>query len=343
MDWLSLTQVKEMGVALEGAEGFEPVRDLRKLFDRWWIWTAPGRRSPSRELEVLWDPSLQVKRPVPCWEYLGVNYFWSTACTNPFPEYLTTAFNAKHPMPLVLNESSAGSFFSCSPPGVCDVPRAVNSMYAEEVPGRQWDGDSLVKSILSAEKTVCLSVMDFAPASMYRLPFDPVYWPMLNDALLAKVRQGVRVRLLISRWAHTDPSQWSYLEALLRLAHSCSAPTCVGRLEVRAFEIPGWRQTEGAQAEFPPFTRVNHAKYIVTDQRFNIGTSNMVWGYFHNTAGASFNSDHTGLRAQLQAAFDRDWNSHMAVPIPTPQQLNVATGFIRSTQAEGDSTVESMV
>jgi phospholipase D3/4 len=57
---------------------------------------------------------------------------------------------------------------------------------------------------------------------------------------------------------------------------------------------------------------VNHPKYIVTDERINIGTSNMDWGYFYNSGGMSFNSDHAGLRDSLQASFDRDWDSPYA-------------------------------
>jgi hypothetical protein len=61
--------------------------------------------------------------------------------------------------------------------------------------------------------------------------------------------------------------------------------------------------------------QVNHAKYVVTDRRVNIGTSNMAWGYFYNTAGASFNSNSTTLRAALEQIFLRDWNSPYAIPL----------------------------
>jgi phospholipase D3/4 len=70
-----------------------------------------------------------------------------------------------------------------------------------------------------------------------------------------------------------------------------------------------------SSTKWPAFTRVNHAKYIVTDSRINVGTSNMEWGYFYNTAGASFNTDSSAALAQLQEIFDRNWNSPYAEPL----------------------------
>merc|ERR1719216_613714 len=47
-DWLSLTQVKEMGVAFDGPAGFSIVNDLQAYFDRWWFWTSShGPSAPS--------------------------------------------------------------------------------------------------------------------------------------------------------------------------------------------------------------------------------------------------------------------------------------------------------
>ena len=63
---------------------------------------------------------------------------------------------------------------------------------------------------------------------------------------------------------------------------------------------------------------MNHAKYIVTDNRLNIGTSNLAWGYFWNAAGTSFNTDHEGLRASAQRVLDRDWASGLAKPLAQP-------------------------
>ena len=106
---------------------------------------------------------------------------------------------------------------------------------------------------------------------------------------------------------------------------------CAGSLEVRQYYVPGWNMTASARecdgnasacgaerdAVWPSFSRVNHAKYIVSDGRLNVGTSNWQWGYFHNTAGLSFNTDGAALVATAQAIFDADWASAYAVPLAT--------------------------
>ena len=85
-----------------------------------------------------------------------------------------------------------------------------------------------------------------------------------------------------------------------------------GQLEIKQFIIPGWDSTSGSMRRYPGHTRVNHTKYIVTDRRINIGTSNMTWDYFASTAGSSFNADHPTLVRTLQSVFDRDWASSYA-------------------------------
>jgi phospholipase D3/4 len=68
-------------------------------------------------------------------------------------------------------------------------------------------------------------------------------------------------------------------------------------------------------AKFRDSTLVNHAKYVVSDVRANIGTSNLLWDYFYNTAGVSFGTYDPSIVKQLQAVFESDWNSPYAVPL----------------------------
>mmetsp|Transcript_49349 Transcript_49349/g.107717 ORF Transcript_49349/g.107717 Transcript_49349/m.107717 type:complete len:173 (+) Transcript_49349:1-519(+) len=160
--------------------------------------------------------------------------------------------------------------------------------------------------------------MDFSPTSYYE-DATGVWWELLSDALVTKIRAGTNVRVLISRWAHSDKRMFEFLRTMNTTAQFCAnaAGDRAGTFAIRLFEVPGWEKTTGPDADYPAFSRVNHAKYIVTDNRFNIGTSNMEWSYFFDTAGTSFNSDHAGLRKQVQAIFDRDWNSPFAVPLKT--------------------------
>ena len=90
--------------------------------------------------------------------------------------------------------------------------------------------------------------------------------------------------------------------------------SCAGTLEVKQYEVPGWQST-GDHDTWPAFSRVNHAKYIVSDNRVNIGTSNWEWGYFYQTAGASWNTNATEVVAAAQRVFDADWESPYARPL----------------------------
>ena len=130
-------------------------------------------------------------------------------------------------------------------------------------------GQALVYTIRDASKTLCLSVMDFLPASAYSGGRGgvPVYWDALVSSILAVAyAKPVAVRLMVSHWAHTDATQ---VGAMARLAAGLVAcrdahQKCAGSLEVRQYYVPGWNATDGT---WPAFTRVNHAKYIVSDRR----------------------------------------------------------------------------
>jgi phospholipase D3/4 len=170
--------------------------------------------------------------------------------------------------------------------------------------------------------------MDFGPIGLYSrrspgetsatgmIPNDtPVWWPSLFDVLLsAALTRKVYVRLLVSKWAHTSGLIEPLLVALQKAADAGRADSSMssGQLEIKQFIVPGWDSTTGKNRKYPGHTRVNHTKYIVTDRRINIGTSNMTWDYFASTAGSSFNSNHPSLVRTLQAVFDRDWASSYA-------------------------------
>ncbi len=51
---------------------------------------------------------------------------------------------------------------------------------------------------------------------------------------------------------------------------------------------------------------------MVTDEEIYIGTSNWTGDYFLFTGGVGFVAQNEEMRAQLQAIFDRDWNSPFA-------------------------------
>lgn len=82
-------------------------------------------------------------------------------------------------------------------------------------------------------------------------------------------------------------------------------------IEIKRFVVPASEDQEKI-----PFGRVNHNKYMVTDNTAYIGTSNWSGDYFIDTAGiglvmSSFAPNGT-IVSDLQAIFERDWNSKYA-------------------------------
>lgn len=304
MDWKSITQVKEMGVVVRDCVAL--ARDVRLYFDAWWAFSAIAPPAPVE----AFDPRAGVTRSVPPWSSIA------GGADNPLGAD-TTNFDRHAPMPLTLNGEHGTVFVSGAP----DEIRGR---------GRSWDGETLVYTIDDARASVCVSVMDFASMSIYsrkaqHAPANdpkntPVWWPDLFNALLSAVlTRKVWVRLLVSHWAHTSPLIEPCLRALQQAADAGrqDRTMAAGQLEIKQFVIPGWDSTVGTYRSYPGHTRVNHTKYIVTDRRCNIGTSNMTWDYFSSTAGASFNADHRSLVTALQAVFDRDWCSSYARRVGT--------------------------
>ena len=307
MDWKSISQVKEMGIAVENCP--QLCEDAKSYFEAWWDFSALTPASAE-----VFDPIVRIDRRVPPWSRL-VPLSKRQGSPLAGTKYSTT-YNAQNPLAFKIGEQRGGAFLTGSPEEILGS-------------GRAWDGDGLVYTIDDARRSVSVSVMDFSPTALFSrksagppvgdegvIPNDtPVWWPRLIDALLAAVlTRKIYVRLLVSKWAHTSSLIEPALRALQATADAGRADKnmSTGQLEIKLFVIPGWDSTTGNSRKFPGHTRVNHTKYIVTDRRINIGTSNMTWDYFASTAGSSFNTDHPELVRTLQAVFDRDWASTYA-------------------------------
>jgi phospholipase D3/4 len=303
MDWKSITQVKEMGVVVEDCP--EVAADAGTYFEAWWAFAAFSPTS----VEVF-DPEAHVDRRVPPWSVLIPE---GQRAGSPFTG---KAYGREAPLSVQFDREPGEVF-------VTGCPREVSGSK------RTWDLEGLVYTIDDARKSICISVMDFAPASLYGrkvasapqsdfgvIPGDtPVWWPSLYDALLSAVlTRKVYVRLLVSKWAHTSSLIAPFLVSLQKAADAGRSDRhmTAGQLEIKQFIVPGWDSTSGNSRRYPGHTRVNHTKYVVTDRPINIGTSNMTWDYFASTAGSSFNANHTALLRTLQAVFDRDWASSYA-------------------------------
>jgi phospholipase D3/4 len=186
-------------------------------------------------------------------------------------------------------QASVGTFLTAAPPELT-------------TPHRTHDDEGMVDLISGATATVCLSVMDYSPLIEYATPKD--YYAVLDDALRRAATPGVQatagviVRMLISHWDYTRLSRYAYLESLMAIPN----------IEVRIFEVPHLDPAP-ADPTLYDHTRVNHAKYLVSDKMAFVSTSNFIGDYFVDTCGVGFVTNDERLREHVQTIFDRDWNS----------------------------------
>ncbi|XP_019871035.1 5'-3' exonuclease PLD3 isoform X2 [Aethina tumida] len=218
-----------------------------------------------------------------------------------WPKSLNTDYNMDTPFDLMLKNESFQSYISSSPPPFNPT-------------GRTNDIAALVNVIEKAEKFVYVAVMDYFPQMLYTP--KKKFWPVIDDALkAAAIDHHISVKMLISQWNHSRPSEEYYLRSIASISGLYPRVS----IEVRRFIVPADKQQEKI-----PFARVNHNKYMVTDNTAYIGTSNWSGDYFTDTAGVAFvvhdpvydrNTSHTTIRSQLQDVFERDWNSNYTVPL----------------------------
>lgn len=220
--------------------------------------------------EAYWSVRLPIKSLPPFW-----------------PSALDTRFNILNPMQLHLN-SQVGSYYFAASPKSFNTPHRTN------------DIDALLDAANNAQKFIRVSVMDYAPVTIYR-PQDPIFWPDLDDALRAASVRGVKVQLLFSFWNSTNMVTVPFMKSLNELAN----------IEVRIMHLPD--QQNGPVV---PFTRVNHSKYLYTESTIYITTSNWTPDYFLFTGGTSL-SIKGPICSTLDVGdvWDRDWTSDYTVPI----------------------------
>uniref|UniRef100_A0A1I7U6R2 PLD phosphodiesterase domain-containing protein n=1 Tax=Caenorhabditis tropicalis TaxID=1561998 RepID=A0A1I7U6R2_9PELO len=177
--------------------------------------------------------------------------------------------------------------------------------------GREHDLAAIQKIIKSAEESVCISVMDYIPSTLYMKP-ENQFWPEIDDSIRDAAYRGVHVRMLISHWDHSRKEMIPFLKSLETITDGLPRynGTSHGQVQVRIFTVPANEEQKKI-----PFTRVNHAKYMVTEDTSYIGTSNWSGDYFISTAGVAVIIRQPAATKRLQDVFDRDWNSDYAKDI----------------------------
>ncbi|KAJ8280848.1 hypothetical protein GJAV_G00059810 [Gymnothorax javanicus] len=216
-----------------------------------------------------------------------------------WPSTYSTTFNKDTPMELSFNGTPSSTYLSSSPPALC-------------ADGRTRDLEAILSVIEDAREFVYIAVMNYLPTMEYSYPKR--YWSDIDTELRrVAYERRVRVRLLISCWASTQPAMFPFLRSLA----SVSDPKSKLNIQVKLFVVPASPHQKGI-----PYSRVNHNKYMVTDKVAYIGTSNWSGDYFVHTAGSALVVNQTSapstepkVQEQLQAVFERDWNSAYSTPI----------------------------
>ncbi|KAK2164997.1 hypothetical protein LSH36_56g01004 [Paralvinella palmiformis] len=218
-----------------------------------------------------------------------------------WPAKWSTKYNKDTPVQVTLNGRKSEVYFSSSPSPICPD-------------GRTPDLDALLDVINKADRYVYIAVMDYMPLIEFSKPVK--FWPVIDDALRrVALEKNVEVRLLASCWRGTRPDMAKYLLSLSQLNHANNAS-----ISTKMFYVPSTPDQRKI-----PYARLNHNKYMVTDNRAFIGTSNWSGSYFTSTGGVSIvvhnPNDTTSayltptLQQQLAAVFERDWNSSYALPV----------------------------
>ena len=318
MDWRSLTQVKEFGIYFPDAPTV--ASELVKVFEQYWI--------------------LGTKHAIPA----------------QWPASLETAYTIESPMRISMNGTESDLFFSLSPP---------------PAQPKSWslDSEAITHAMFAAEDFIWIEVMDYMPAQIYVEP--QVYWNTIDNAIrkasykyvctIAPVFAAVRVasttihcckhwvldcsnktevRLLIGYWEHSIPVQQNYVQSLNALPNVTVKYFIVPRMwrvQCPACNVCTWLTVALSCTEYKvniPYTRVNHAKWMVTDKQLFIDTSNWyvrarvallcqaftvarrTGDYFTNTAGVGTNTNNVAAQRKGVEVFLRDWNSEYTHDIP---------------------------
>ena len=170
----------------------------------------------------------------------------------------------------------------------------VASPNAFDPPGVGDSQATLVKLIGAAKHDIRVEVMEYSTTA-----FGGGAYHIIDDALRAAARRGVKVRLAIADWDLTPQR----LPGLISLSR-------VPNVEIRVARIPQ------AASGFIPYARVVHTKIMTIDGRLAwIGTSNWEGGYLDNSRNLEVVLRNPAMAARVGALETQLWTSPDAMPL----------------------------
>ncbi|XP_071832804.1 5'-3' exonuclease PLD3-like [Apostichopus japonicus] len=317
-------------------EGLAEVRriDMAKLFGSGVLhtkmWLVDGKHFAVGSANLDWRSLTEVKelsavmKDCPCYADDMAKIFevyWEMAqpdskVPSKWPASLATTFNKDTPLKLLVNNTITETYLSSSPPSFCPE-------------GRTGDIDAILDVMDKAKEFIDISVMSYLP--MWEFSPKPIFWNDIDAKLRERALNGrVKVRLLTGYWKHTHDATAGFLQSLAALNN-----TPLMDVEVRQFVVP--------LNEFPvQYSRVNHCKFMITENAAYVGTSNWSADYFNDTGGIGFIINNTktqdvstgstttttsqSFESQLRAVFERDWSSKYVYPVVVPYSVSPPIG-----------------
>ncbi|CAJ1064894.1 '-3' exonuclease PLD3 [Xyrichtys novacula] len=124
----------------------------------------------------------------------------SQSIPSPWPTSFSTLYNKDTPLQLPLNDTPSNVYLSSSPPSFC-------------ASGRTPDLQSILSVMEDAQSFIYIAVMNYLPTMEFSHPKR--YWADIDTELRkAAYERRVKVRLLISCWASTQPIMFPFLRSL---------------------------------------------------------------------------------------------------------------------------------
>jgi phosphatidylserine/phosphatidylglycerophosphate/cardiolipin synthase-like enzyme len=165
----------------------------------------------------------------------------------------------------------------------------------------RWDEPHIMSTIARAQNELRLQFLSYTPYSR-----NGDYYPAIDSSIRAAARRGVQVKLMVADWGKGRRSE-KYLKELSALPN----------IEVRYACVPEW------SGGYISYARVEHCKIITADdQTFWLGTSNAEKNYFHASRNLGIVISNKKLTRQLNAKFDRSWES------PASERITVQSSFL---------------
>lgn len=159
---------------------------------------------------------------------------------------------------------------------------------------------SLVKLIAAARHDIRVEVMEYGTTA-----FGGGEYHVIDDALRAAARRGVRVRLMVADWDLTP----SRLPGLIALAS-------VPNVEIRVSRIPQ------PPSGFIPYARVSHTKVMTIDGGLAwIGTSNWEGGYLDTSRNLEVVLRDRAMADRVSALQEQMWTSPYAMSLADARKL----------------------